>query len=240
MKLPPDLARGVGLATWPEHAKTRAAVARGLKPDARVALLTWAHATLPQPPTLEAWAQLAGIAEQGLRRARRLDDGLRALPVAGREPRDVATLAPSSVRRRRSEARARGEDMPLLRPGRVPSKPAKPRAPAEPEDDTTHAENARALARTKVQLRKERERREAAAAEARRLKALARKAPNRQPGEPRRKHTVTIDGVERPASEVYRAHGVSRTLYHSRVNIGVDPVKAATTPPQKRRRKTAA
>ena len=124
MRLPPDLARAIGLATWPELAKTRTALARGLPPADRAALLTWAHATLPQPPTITAWAQLAGVAEQGLRRARRLDDGLRALPVAGREPRDVATLAPSSIRRRRSEARARGEDVPLLRPGRAPSKPA--------------------------------------------------------------------------------------------------------------------
>ena len=121
--LPPDLARAVGLAAWPEHPSTREALTRGLPTAARVALLTWAHATLPQPPTLAVWAQLAGIAEQGLRRARRLDDGLRALPVAGREPRDVATLAASSLRRRRSEARARGEDVPLLRPGRAPSKP---------------------------------------------------------------------------------------------------------------------
>ena len=120
MKLPLDLARAIGLATWPEHALTRAALTRGLPTADRVALLTWAHATLPQPPMLEAWAQLAGVADQGLRRARRLDDGLRALPVAGRAPRDVATLAPSSVRRRRSEARARGEDVPKLRPGRVP------------------------------------------------------------------------------------------------------------------------
>ena len=127
MKLPPDLARAVGLATWPEHTSTRAALARGLPTADRVALLTWAHATLPQPPTLAAWAQLAGVAEQGLRRARRLDDGLRALPVAGRELRDVATLAPSSVRRRRSEARARGEDVPMLRPRRAPSKRAKKR-----------------------------------------------------------------------------------------------------------------
>ena len=129
--LPPDLARAIGLVTWPVLAKTRAALTRGLPTAARVALLTWAHATLPQPPTLAVWAQLAGIAEQGLRRARRLDDGLRALPVAGREPRDVATLAPSSVRRRRCEARARGEDVPLLRPGRVPSKPAKPKRRAK-------------------------------------------------------------------------------------------------------------
>ena len=129
--LPPDLARAIGLVTWPVLAKTRAALTRGLPTAARVALLTWAHATLPQPPTLAVWAQLAGIAEQGLRRARRLDDGLRALPVAGREPRDVATLAASSVRRRRCEARARGEDVPLLRPGRVPSKPAKPKRRAK-------------------------------------------------------------------------------------------------------------
>lgn len=129
--LPPDLASVLGLATWPEHAKAREALTRGLPPAARVALLTWAHATLPQPPTLAAWAQLAGVAEQGLRRARRLDDGLRALPIAGREPRDVATLAPSSVRRRRSEARARGEDVPLLRPGRAPSTPAKPKRRAK-------------------------------------------------------------------------------------------------------------
>ena len=129
--LPPDLAAAVGLATWPEHALTRAALTRGLPTADRVALLTWAHATLPQPPTLAAWAQIAGVAEQGLRRARRIDDGLRALPVAGREPRDVATLAPSSLRRRRSEARARGEDVPLLRPGRAPSKPAKPKERAK-------------------------------------------------------------------------------------------------------------
>lgn len=127
MILPPDLARAIGLVTWPLLAKTRAALTRGLPPAARVALLAWAHATLSQPPTLTAWAQLAGIAEQGLRRARRLDDGLRALPVAGREPRDVATLAASSLRRRRSEARARGEDVPLLRPGRAPSKPVAPK-----------------------------------------------------------------------------------------------------------------
>jgi len=131
VKLPPDLASAVGLATWPEHASARAALTRGLPTADRVALLTWAHATLPQPPTLATWAQLAGVAEQGLRRARRLDDGLRALPVAGREPRDVATLAPSSVRRRRCEARARGEDVPRLTPGRVPSKPATPKKRAK-------------------------------------------------------------------------------------------------------------
>jgi hypothetical protein len=115
VKLPPNLARAVGLDAWPDTAQARTALARGLKPSDRVALLAWAHATLPQPPSLTAWAELAGVAEQGLRRARRLDDALRALLVAGRAPRDVATLAPSSVRRRRCEARARGEDVPLLR-----------------------------------------------------------------------------------------------------------------------------
>lgn len=127
MKLPPDLVRAVGLDAWPDAAQARTALARGLQTADRVALLAWAHATLPQPPTLATWAEFAGVAEQGLRRARRLDDGLGALPIAGRAPRDVATLAPSSVRRRRSEARARGEDVPLLRPGRKPSKPATPK-----------------------------------------------------------------------------------------------------------------
>ena len=131
MKLPPDLARVIGLDAWPDTTQARTALARGLQTADRVELLTWTHATLPQPPTLDAWSQLAGVAEQGLRRARRLDAGLRALPVAGRERRDVATLAPSSVRRRRSEARARGEDVPLLRPGRAPSKVAAPKKRAK-------------------------------------------------------------------------------------------------------------
>lgn len=149
MKLPPDLARAIGLDAWPDTAQARTALARGLSPAARVALLTWAHATLPQPPTLEAWAQLAGVAEQGLRRARRLDVGLRALPVAGRVRRDEATLKPSSIRRRRSEARARGEDVPRLTPGRNP----RPR---------TEAEDAARAAAEKAKREKRRKKRAAA------------------------------------------------------------------------------
>lgn len=45
MKLPPDLASAVGLATWPEHASARAALTRGLPTADRVALLTWVLAT---------------------------------------------------------------------------------------------------------------------------------------------------------------------------------------------------
>ena len=103
MKLPPDLARAIGLDAWPDTAQARTALARGLSPADRVALLTWAHATLPQPPTLAAWAQLAGVAEQGLRRARRLDDSIRALPVAGRERKPDAEVSPSRLRARVAE-----------------------------------------------------------------------------------------------------------------------------------------
>ena len=103
MKLPPDLARAIGLDAWPDTAQARTALARGLSPADRVALLTWTHATLPQPPTLEAWAQLAGVAEQGLRRARRLDDGLRALPVAGRVRKPDDEVSPSRLRARVAE-----------------------------------------------------------------------------------------------------------------------------------------
>lgn len=103
MKLPLDLARAIGLDAWPDTAQARTALARGLSPADRVALLAWAHATLPQPPTLALWAQLAGVAEQGLRRARRLDAGLRALPVAGRERKPDAEVSASRLRARVAE-----------------------------------------------------------------------------------------------------------------------------------------
>lgn len=113
MKLPPNLARAIGLAEWPDTAQARTALARGLSPADRVALLAWAHATLPQPPTLEAWAQLAGVAEQGLRRARRLDVGLRALPVAGRERKPDSEVSASRLRARVAERkRAEGAAKP--------------------------------------------------------------------------------------------------------------------------------
>lgn len=121
--LPPDLARAIGLATWPESTEARATLTRGTRGDTRRALLTWAHGVAGDPPTSRAWAALLGLTPAALRSQRH--ELALPLPVAEvlREPRDVATLAPSSVRRRRSEARARGEDVPLLRPGRAPSKP---------------------------------------------------------------------------------------------------------------------
>lgn len=103
MKLPLDLARAIGLDAWPDTAQARTALARGLSPADRVALLTWAHATLPQPPALALWAQLAGVAEQGLRRARRLDDSLRALPVAGRARLPDDEVSASRLRARVAE-----------------------------------------------------------------------------------------------------------------------------------------
>ena len=123
--LPPDLASTIGLATWPESTEARATLTRGTRGDTRRALLTWAHGVAGDPPTSRAWAALLGLTPAALRSQRH--ELALPLPVAEvlREPRDVATLAPSSVRRRRCEARARGEDVPLLRPGRVPAKPKK-------------------------------------------------------------------------------------------------------------------
>ena len=131
MRLPPDLAAAVGLATWPGSTEARATLTRGTRGDTRRALLTWAHGVAGDPPTSRAWAALLGLTPAALRSQRH--ELALTLPVAEvlREPRDVATLAPSSVRRRRSEARARGEDVPKLRPGRVPSTPAKPKRRAK-------------------------------------------------------------------------------------------------------------
>jgi len=42
---------------------------------------------------------------------------------------------------------------------------------------------------------------------------------------------ITIDGVEREAVDVYRAHGVSRQLFHLRMKNGWRAIEAATTPP---------
>jgi hypothetical protein len=41
---------------------------------------------------------------------------------------------------------------------------------------------------------------------------------------------IVVDGVERPAVEIYQPLGISRACFHARVSNGWDPVVAATTP----------
>lgn len=147
MKVPPDLAHAIGLDAWPDAVEARATLTRGTRGTVRVALLTWAHAVAGAPPTSRAWAAVLGVTPAALRSMRH--ELALALPVAEvrREPRDPSTLAPSSVRRRRAEARARGEDVPKQRPGRKPTKPAKPRRAKKRRRETSQRERAHSSSR---------------------------------------------------------------------------------------------
>jgi len=105
----------LGLDAWPDAPEHRALLTRGTRGGTRVALLSWAHAAAGAPPTMRQWAAMLGITCAALRSMRHELAVTLAVASEPRAPRDPSTLAPSSVRRRRCEARARGESVPLLR-----------------------------------------------------------------------------------------------------------------------------
>jgi len=132
--LPPDLARALDRATWPDAAEARGLLTRGVRGDARVALVRWAfdaaRSSDGAAPTWAAWAALLGVGratlagERGLRRRcapdlvptarapgppRKLAAELTAESARVRESRDRRKAAPAQKRakkRRRKTATA--------------------------------------------------------------------------------------------------------------------------------------
>jgi hypothetical protein len=65
LALPPDLAAALDRATWPDAAEARGLLTRGVRGDARAALVRWAFDAARSPdgaaPTWAAWAALLGV-----------------------------------------------------------------------------------------------------------------------------------------------------------------------------------
>ena len=65
LELPPDLAAALDRTTWPDAAGARGLLTRGVRGDARVALVRWAfdaaRSSDGAAPTQAAWAALLGV-----------------------------------------------------------------------------------------------------------------------------------------------------------------------------------
>jgi hypothetical protein len=65
LALPPDLAAALDRATWPDAAEARGLLTRGVRGDARAALVRWAFDAARTPdgaaPTWAAWAAMLGV-----------------------------------------------------------------------------------------------------------------------------------------------------------------------------------
>jgi hypothetical protein len=126
LALPPDLARALDRATWPDAAEARGLLTRGVRGDARVALVRWAFdAARPSDgaaPTWAAWAALLGVGratlvgERGLWR-RCAPDLTPTARAPGPPRRPAAELTAESARVRESRDRRKA----------APSKRAKKR-----------------------------------------------------------------------------------------------------------------
>lgn len=112
--LPPDLARALDRATWPDAAEARGLLTRGVRGDARAALVRWcfdaARSSDGAAPTWAAWAALLGVdrstlvGERGL--WRRCAPDLTPTPRAPGPPRrPAAELTAESARVRESRDR---------------------------------------------------------------------------------------------------------------------------------------
>jgi hypothetical protein len=112
--LPPDLAAALDRATWPAAAEARGLLTRGVRGDARAALVRWAfdvaRSSDGAAPTWAAWAALLGVGratlvgERGL--WRRCAPDLVPTPRAPGPPRrPAAELTAESARVRESRDR---------------------------------------------------------------------------------------------------------------------------------------
>jgi len=112
--LPSDLASALDRATWPDAAEARGLLTRGVRGDARAALVRWAFDAARTPdgaaPTQVAWAALLGVGratlvgERGL--WRRCAPDLVPTPRAPGPPRrPAAELTAESARVRESRDR---------------------------------------------------------------------------------------------------------------------------------------
>ena len=120
--LPPDLARALDRATWPDAAEARGLLTRGVRGDARAALVRWAfdaaRASDGAAPTQAAWAAILGVGratlvgERGLWR-RCAPDLTPTARAPGPKRRPAAELTAESARVR--EARDRRKSAPPKR-----------------------------------------------------------------------------------------------------------------------------
>ncbi len=131
LALPPDLARALDRASWPDAAEARGLLTRGVRGDARAALVRWAFDVARTPdgaaPTQAAWAALLGIGratlvgERGLWRRcapecvptarapgpqRKPAAELTAESARVRESRDRRKAAPPRAKKRRAKTAA--------------------------------------------------------------------------------------------------------------------------------------
>ena len=105
--LPPDLATALDRATWPDSAEARGLLTRGVRGDARAALVRWAfdaaRSSDGAAPTQAAWAALLGVGratlvgERGLWR-RCAPDLVPTARAPGPKRRPAAELTAESAR----------------------------------------------------------------------------------------------------------------------------------------------
>ena len=121
--LPRDLASALDRATWPDAAEARGLLTRGVRGDARVALVRWAFDAARTPdgaaPTWAAWAAMLGVGrctlasgERGLWR-RCAPDLVPSSRAPGPPRKPAAELTAESARVR--EARDRRKAQPAKR-----------------------------------------------------------------------------------------------------------------------------
>jgi hypothetical protein len=114
LALPPDLARALDRATWPDAAEARGLLTRGVRGDARAALVRWcfdaARSSDGAAPTQAAWAAMLGVGratlvgERGLWR-RCAPDLVPTARAPGPPRKPAAELTAESARVRESRDR---------------------------------------------------------------------------------------------------------------------------------------
>ena len=114
LALPPDLARALDRATWPDAAEARGLLTRGVRGDARVALVRWAfdvtRTRSGAAPTWARWAAMLGVGratlvgERGLWR-RCAPDLVPTARAPGPPRKPAAELTAESARVRESRDR---------------------------------------------------------------------------------------------------------------------------------------
>ena len=119
MMLPPDLAAALDRATWPDATEARGLLTRGVRGDARAALVRWcfdaARSNDGAAPTQAAWAAMLGVGRATLVGARGLwrrcaPDLVPTARAPGPPRRPAAELTAESARVR--EARDRRKTAP--------------------------------------------------------------------------------------------------------------------------------
>ena len=118
MMLPPDLARALDRTTWPDAAEARGLLTRGVRGDARAALVRWAFDAARSndgaAPTQAAWAAMLGVkrptlvGERGLWR-RCAPDLVPTARAPGPPRKPAAELTAESARVRESRDRRKAQ-----------------------------------------------------------------------------------------------------------------------------------